>query len=160
MTTENVRIVRLAAVVGTYILVTVVGSAWLVASTPAAAGEIIVAPPGGSAAGAAAQSAREVRQRAAVEGRRHGEPEFSSPNILIIEGVNGNNVWTGSSPAAGSGAAYNRLRANESRTRDDNNSPARSVVLVPVPDANVHTTPEAQSAHSNRSRANVYRQRD
>lgn len=159
MTIDNVRIARFAAA-GTYFLLTVVGSACFVAATPVAAGEIIVAPPPGGSAGAAAQSAREVRQRAAMEGRRHGEPEFVSPNILIIEGVNGNNVWTGSSSGTGSGATYNRLRANESRTRDDNSPPARSVVLVPAPDVNAHTTPEAQSAHSNRSRANVYRQRD
>ncbi len=117
------------------------------------AGEIIVGPTPGPASGGSA-TAREARQRAAIEGRR-GEFE-GTPNIIIIEGVNG---ATPTGTPAANGAAYNRTRANANRTRDDNH-PAQSVIVVPQGTVNSHSTAEGQGAHDNRARSTVYRKRD
>jgi len=117
------------------------------------AGEIIVAPtPGPASAGSA--TAREARQRAAIEGRR-GEFE-GSPNIIIIDGANG---ATPTGTPAANGAAYNRMRANANRTRDDSHAP-QNVIVLPQGAANSHSTAEGQGAHDNRARSTVYRKRD
>jgi hypothetical protein len=124
-------------------------------STPPSAGEIIVGPARGPGLDNGSLTAREARQRAAIEGRR-GEFEGSA-NIIIIDGVNG---ATPTGTPAANGAAYNRRRANANRTREDGH-PAESVIVIPTQGTiNSHSTAEGQSAHDNRSRSTVYRKRD
>lgn len=119
------------------------------------AGEIIVGPARGPGLDNGSLTAREARQRAAIEGRR-GDFE-GSPNIIIIDGVNG---ATPTGTPAANGAAYNRRRANANRTREDGH-PSESVIVVPTQGTiNSHTTSEGQAAHDNRSRSTAYRKRD
>ncbi len=129
--------------------------ACMFASAHPSAGEIIVAPASGPTSSNGSAAAREARQRAAIEGRR-GEFE-GSPNIIIIDGLNG---ATPTGTPAANGAAYNRMRANTNRTRDDGNPP-QSVIIVPAQGTvNSHSTAEGQAAHDNRARSSVYRKRD
>ncbi len=110
----------------------------------------------------AAQTARDVRQRAMLE-RARGDVDEGSRNVIVIDGYNPlggiNGLAAPGSPAANS-AAYNRMRANESRVFLGDNPPAQPVVGVPaVNTGNYYGSPAEQSASSNRERANVYRQR-
>jgi hypothetical protein len=127
-----------------------------------AEGEIIVGSGSNTAsssiggASSAAQSARENRQRATVSRIEDG----STPNIVIIDGVV-NGGWTGTASPAANSAAYDRVRANANRLNGDEVSATSQVIVAPVPGTTVHQpyTPAGQSAHENRQRANIYRER-
>ncbi|HPT50095.1 MAG TPA: hypothetical protein PLS67_03580 [Accumulibacter sp.] len=160
MATDSLRITVRKVVLSSGVLVMGISGCLLLAAANLAAGEIIIGPtqPTPGTGSAAAQSARENRQRAAVNRLEEG----SSPNIVIIDGIN---AWNGSSTTspAGNSAAYNRGRANVNRLNGDDATLVvpNQIILSPAPETNIHQpyTPASQSAHENRRRAGIYRER-
>ena len=144
-----------AAILGSFLFV----------SSQAAIGEIIVGGSGGSTpgGGVATQGARDARQRATVE-RLKGDGDMNTPNVIIINGVNGvggGNDWSATGSPAANTAAHNKRRANENRIFLGDDAPTPAVIVVPAGQnsAPYYGTPAEESASRNAARANAYRQR-